>query len=244
MLSLTAGRQPSPQTSGYSQRAAQLETRRGAAHTVGRVAAAMQDFTYQSGFGNEFSSEDARCPGSLPRGQNNPQVCPYGLYAEQLSGTAFTAPRGTNERTWLYRLLPSAKHAPFTRLTAAGLTADWAEQPPNPNQMRWKPFSVPNGFIPGKGEVKTAYRHCLLLLGVVVCRRWTGWRGCTRWPGRATPGSATALPSTSTSVTQGWAGAPCTTATATSSSSLNRNIVANNNTEHLFIRQNLEIEIV
>jgi homogentisate 1,2-dioxygenase len=47
-------------------------------------------FQYLSGFGNEFVSEDPRCPGSLPRGQNNPQKCPYGLYAEQLSGTAFT----------------------------------------------------------------------------------------------------------------------------------------------------------
>ena len=43
-----------------------------------------------TGFGNEFSSEDPRCPGSLPKAQNNPQKCPYGLYAEQLSGTAFT----------------------------------------------------------------------------------------------------------------------------------------------------------
>ena len=47
-------------------------------------------FQYMSGFGNEFTSEDPRCPGSLPKGQNNPQKCPYGLYAEQLSGTAFT----------------------------------------------------------------------------------------------------------------------------------------------------------
>jgi Homogentisate 1,2-dioxygenase len=47
-------------------------------------------FQYLSGFGSEFVSEDPRCPGSLPKGQNNPQKCPYGLYAEQLSGTAFT----------------------------------------------------------------------------------------------------------------------------------------------------------
>lgn len=48
-------------------------------------------FQYLSGFGNEFSSEDERCPGALPLGQNNPQKCPYGLYAEQLSGTSFTS---------------------------------------------------------------------------------------------------------------------------------------------------------
>ena len=47
-------------------------------------------FQYQTGFGNTFSSEDPRCPGALPEGQNNPQKCPYGTYAEQLSGTAFT----------------------------------------------------------------------------------------------------------------------------------------------------------
>jgi homogentisate 1,2-dioxygenase len=47
-------------------------------------------FQYLSGFGSEFVSEDPRCPGALPKGQNNPQKCPYGLYAEQLSGTAFT----------------------------------------------------------------------------------------------------------------------------------------------------------
>ena len=47
-------------------------------------------FQYQSGFGNEFASEDPRCPGALPEGQNSPQKCPYGLYAEQLSGSAFT----------------------------------------------------------------------------------------------------------------------------------------------------------
>ena len=47
-------------------------------------------FQYQVGFGNTFSTEDSRCPGALPKGQNNPQKCPYGTYAEQLSGTAFT----------------------------------------------------------------------------------------------------------------------------------------------------------
>uniref|UniRef100_A0AAX7T7V1 Homogentisate 1,2-dioxygenase n=1 Tax=Astatotilapia calliptera TaxID=8154 RepID=A0AAX7T7V1_ASTCA len=56
-------------------------------------------FQYMSGFGNEFSSEDPRCPGSLPEGQNNPQVSPYGLYAEQLSGSAFTCPRPANKRS-------------------------------------------------------------------------------------------------------------------------------------------------
>ena len=63
---------------------------------------------YMPGFGNDFETE--ALPGALPQGQNSPQKCGYGLYAEQLSGTAFTAPRGKNERTWCYRIRPSVKH--------------------------------------------------------------------------------------------------------------------------------------
>ena len=63
---------------------------------------------YMPGFGNDFETE--ALPGALPQGQNSPQKCAYGLYAEHLSGTAFTAPRGQNERTWCYRIRPSVKH--------------------------------------------------------------------------------------------------------------------------------------
>lgn len=55
---------------------------------------------YLSGFGNEHACE--ALAGALPEGQNSPQACAYGLYAEQLSGTAFTAPRGHNQRTYFY----------------------------------------------------------------------------------------------------------------------------------------------
>uniref|UniRef100_A0A8B9KGG1 Homogentisate 1,2-dioxygenase n=1 Tax=Astyanax mexicanus TaxID=7994 RepID=A0A8B9KGG1_ASTMX len=95
-----------------------------------------------SGFGNEFASEDPRCPGSLPEGQNNPQVCPYGLYAEQLSGSAFTCPRPTNKRSWLYRILPSVRHKPFTPVNCGNLTENWNEVEPDPNQLRWLPFTI------------------------------------------------------------------------------------------------------
>ena len=64
--------------------------------------------SYMPGFGNDFESESL--PGALPQGKNSPQRCPYGLYAEQLSGSPFTAPRGTNERSWLYRIRPSVRH--------------------------------------------------------------------------------------------------------------------------------------
>uniref|UniRef100_A0A4W3GVS1 Homogentisate 1,2-dioxygenase n=1 Tax=Callorhinchus milii TaxID=7868 RepID=A0A4W3GVS1_CALMI len=93
-----------------------------------------------SGFGNEFASEDPRCPGSLPKGQNNPQVCPYGLYAEQLSGSAFTCPRSSNKRSWLYRILPSVCHKPLISIPQGNLSHNWDEVSPDPNQMRWLPF--------------------------------------------------------------------------------------------------------
>ncbi|XP_072469993.1 homogentisate 1,2-dioxygenase isoform X1 [Notamacropus eugenii] len=103
----------------------------------------LADLKYISGFGNEFASEDPRCPGALPEGQNNPQVCPYNLYAEQLSGSAFTCPRSTNKRSWLYRILPSVVHKPFEPIDQGHLTHNWDEVEPDPNQLRWKPFEIP-----------------------------------------------------------------------------------------------------
>src|SRR5204863_849708 len=63
---------------------------------------------YMTGFGNQFETE--ALPGALPIGRNSPQKCAYGLYAEQLSGSPFTAPRATNERSWLYRIRPTVSH--------------------------------------------------------------------------------------------------------------------------------------
>ncbi|CAH1116086.1 unnamed protein product [Phaedon cochleariae] len=103
----------------------------------------MSKLKYLSGFGSEFSSEDPRCPNSLPEGQNSPQKCPYGLYAEQLSGSAFTAPRAENVRTWLYRIRPSVGHRPFKRLENVNVTHDWSETEPDPNQLHWNPFDLP-----------------------------------------------------------------------------------------------------
>ena len=72
---------------------------------------------YQSGFGNGFETE--ALPGALPVGRNSPQRCAYGLYAEQLSGSPFTAPRASNERSWLYRIRPTVQHwGRFTRADA------------------------------------------------------------------------------------------------------------------------------
>ncbi len=105
---------------------------------------------YHSGFGNEFASE--ALPGALPQGQNSPQQVPYGLYAEQFSGTAFTAPRHLNRRTWLYRIRPAAMHAPFALLPEARFHNRFDEAPATPNQLRWEPRPLPvtpTDFIEG-----------------------------------------------------------------------------------------------
>jgi homogentisate 1,2-dioxygenase len=106
---------------------------------------------YQCGFGSYYSTE--ALPGALPQGQNSPQKVPYGLYAEQLSGTAFTAPRQHNRRSWLYRIRPSAMHGQFQRIDNRGLrSAPFDEAETTPNQLRWDPFPIPpepTDFIDG-----------------------------------------------------------------------------------------------
>ena len=76
---------------------------------------------YFPGFGNHVSTEAVS--GALPVGRNSPQKPAFGLYAEQLSGTAFTAPRHENRRSWLYRLRPTADHRPFAAYWEAPLFA-------------------------------------------------------------------------------------------------------------------------
>ena len=98
---------------------------------------------YLSGFGNEFASEAV--PGALPVGQNSPQRPPLGLYAEGLSGTAFTAPRAENRRTWLYRIRPSADHPPFERIPQGLLrSGPFEEAEATPNRLRWDAPSIPD----------------------------------------------------------------------------------------------------
>jgi homogentisate 1,2-dioxygenase len=114
---------------------------------------------YQSGFGNGFETE--ALPGALPIGRNSPQRCAYGLYAEQLSGSPFTAPRATNQRSWLYRIRPSVRHlGRFTKAdtrhwrTAPNVAADLPIQP-----LRWSPVAVPAApltLIEGMHTVTTA----------------------------------------------------------------------------------------
>ena len=98
--------------------------------------------TYQSGFGNTFSTEAEK--GALPLGQNSPQRPPLGLYAEVLSGSAFTAPRAENQSTWLYKLRPSAMHGPYRRAKNGFVrSGPFNEVETPPNRLRWDPLPIP-----------------------------------------------------------------------------------------------------
>jgi homogentisate 1,2-dioxygenase len=114
---------------------------------------------YQSGFGNGFETE--ALPGALPIGRNSPQKVAYGLYAEQLSGSPFTAPRASNERSWLYRIRPSVRHSGRFRKVDAGL---WRSAP-DPEfhapigPMRWNPVAIPatlQSLVEGIRTITTA----------------------------------------------------------------------------------------
>ncbi|MGW8189376.1 homogentisate 1,2-dioxygenase [Sphingomonas hankookensis] len=98
--------------------------------------------TYHPGFANHIATEAVT--GALPIGRNSPQRVPFGLYAEQLSGTAFTAPRAENRRSWLYRLRPTANHGAFVPYAGAShLKSAPIDTPPSPNRMRWDPLPLP-----------------------------------------------------------------------------------------------------
>src|SRR2546423_7319840 len=107
--------------------------------------------TYLSGFGSYHESE--AIPGALPEVQNSPQQVPCGLYAEQVSGSSFTAPRSENLRSWQYRLRPSAMHSPFERIDDGRIrTGICAEVEAAPNRLRWGPMPAPSGktdFVAG-----------------------------------------------------------------------------------------------
>lgn len=115
--------------------------------------------SYMPGFGNDFETE--ALTGALPNGQNSPQKCPYGLYAEQLSGTPFTAPRGKNERSWCYRIRPSVKH--INRFEKVDMPF-WKSAPNildeiiSLGQYRWNPIpsNIDTNFITGMRTMTTA----------------------------------------------------------------------------------------
>jgi homogentisate 1,2-dioxygenase len=115
---------------------------------------------YMPGFGNDFETEALQ--GALPQGQNSPQRCAYGLYAEQLSGSPFTAPRGTNERSWLYRLRPSVRHSGVFKRIHLPLWKSAPQYMPESlalGQLRWDPLPLPSeakDFLAGVTTITTA----------------------------------------------------------------------------------------
>lgn len=122
----------------------------------GTSSAKTGELKYLNGFGNQLESEALE--GALPKGQFMPQKCAYGLYAEQLSGTAFTAPRVANQRSWLYRILPTCVHEPLKpvelnadklkeakaeAMVSSNIVSEFGSAVIEPNQLRWKPFPMP-----------------------------------------------------------------------------------------------------
>jgi homogentisate 1,2-dioxygenase len=115
-----------------------------------KVLAAQVKFEYLSGFGNHHESEAEK--GALPEGQNSPQKVPYGLFAEQLSGSSFMSPRHENRNSWLYRIRPSVLHSAFVPFKHDLLKGRPFVSLAEPNQMRWDPLARPNGaqdFVDG-----------------------------------------------------------------------------------------------
>ena len=105
---------------------------------------------YQTGFANEFASEALE--GALPPVRNSPQRCPFGLYAEQISGTAFTVPRHASRRSWLYRIRPAVVHGAFHRIEGGSIAASFDPASATPNQLRWGPLPIPEAatdFVQG-----------------------------------------------------------------------------------------------
>ena len=116
---------------------------------------------YMSGFGNSFETEALE--GALPIGRNSPQKLNYGLYAEQLSGSPFTAPQATNQRSWLYRIRPSVKHSGrYVRVDKGFMrTAPAAREESDlpMGQLRWDPVPLPDEdltFVSGLRTITTA----------------------------------------------------------------------------------------
>ncbi|MBS0228062.1 MAG: homogentisate 1,2-dioxygenase [Proteobacteria bacterium] len=110
----------------------------------------IQSTGYQPGFGNECATE--ALPGTLPVGRNNPQRVAHGLYAEQLTGTAFTAPRHANRRSWLYRIRPAAVHGRFEPFAQPAFHNAFGNGAVTPEKLRWNPLPLPQAptdFIKG-----------------------------------------------------------------------------------------------
>jgi homogentisate 1,2-dioxygenase len=126
---------------------------------ITRPSVGLNEPGYMSGFRNGFETE--ALPGALPIGRNSPQRCAYGLYAEQLSGSPFTAPRAANERSWLYRIRPTVGNwGSFEKINSrAWRTAPCREAELPPAPQRWTALTLPDAslsFIEGMTTITTA----------------------------------------------------------------------------------------
>lgn len=120
---------------------------------------------YLAGFGNHHQTE--AIPGALPKEQNSPQQCQQGLYAEQLSGSAFTRERHVNLHAWLYRTTPSVVHPDYVLYENDKSLQFAALQAPNP--FRWSPHPSPTApvnfvdglfHVAGNGQANTYIYQC------------------------------------------------------------------------------------
>jgi len=126
---------------------------------------------YQTGFGNEFATEAV--PGALPQGRNSPQRAPLDLYPELISGTAFTAPRAENRRSWLYRREPSVVAGAYRPFDLGGWrtgASGGAALPPEP--LRWR--SMPTRRPSRRGAPRRpSSRHCASSMSAWPCQAAT-----------------------------------------------------------------------
>ncbi len=141
----------------------------------------MAERSYLSGFGNQFATE--ALPGALPQGRNSPQQAPLGLYAELISGSAFTAPRHANQRTWVYRRQPSVvtgRYQPYAQPHWQSGAAAGESAPPDP--LRWHPINIPDTpldfvdglrsmLVNGDPEAQTGMAAHLVLMNRSMDRR-------------------------------------------------------------------------
>ena len=131
------------------------------------------DLSYMTGFGNEHATE--ALAGALPVGRNSPQRAPYGLYAELLSGTAFTAPRGDNRRTWFYRIRPSVQAlSPMREMDLGHMRTSPTEDAITATvPLRWDPIPVPEPTLTARSDSARGSRWVGASKGLQV-RPWPG----------------------------------------------------------------------
>lgn len=142
---------------------------------AGQVLSGRAPPPVQHGFGGTYQTE--RLPGALPRRQNSPKHVRYGLVAEQINATGFTVERAENQRSWLYRVRPSAQQAPFRSIEHPSLPSDHESRAPEVNLVGFSPVEIPSepkdfveGLRPIGGAGKAELRRGFALYTYAVNR--------------------------------------------------------------------------